>query len=72
MNSTILTSGGVVLCPASLLHAEKESGEMHIQFWFRVARSGHGQSDCRMVLAQQAIHESTHRLSSAKCTRSLG
>ena len=30
--------GGVVSCPASLSHAEKESGETRIQFWFRAAR----------------------------------
>ena len=28
-------------------HAEKGSGETCIQFWFRAARSGCGQSDCR-------------------------
>ena len=28
----------IVSCPASLSHAEKESGETRIQFWFRAAR----------------------------------
>ena len=41
---------GVVLCPASLSHAEKESGEMCIQFWFRAPRCWRGQSACRTVL----------------------
>ena len=31
-------------------HAEKGSGETRIQFWFRAARSGRGQSDCRTAL----------------------
>ena len=29
---------------------KKESGEACIQFWFRVARSGRSQSDCRTEL----------------------
>ena len=37
------------LVPSLLSHVEKEFGEMHIQFWFHVARSGCGQSDYRMV-----------------------
>ena len=34
----------LVSCPASLSHAEKESGETCIQFWFPVPRSWCGQS----------------------------
>ena len=48
---------GVVLCPASLSHAEKESGEMCIQFWFHGPRCWHGQSDCRTVLTSLALFE---------------
>ena len=40
----------VVSCPASLSHVEKESGEMRVQFYFRVPRPWHGQSDSRTVL----------------------
>ena len=49
---------GVVLCPASLSHAEKESGEMCIQFWFHGPRYWHGQSDCKKtVLTSLALFE---------------
>ena len=48
---------GVVLCPASLSLAEKESGEMCIQFWFRAPRCWRGQSDCRAVLTSLVLFE---------------
>ena len=48
---------GVVSCPASLLHTEKESDEMRIQFWFHAPRYWCGQSDCRIVLTSLALFE---------------
>ena len=39
----------IVSCLASLLHAENESGETSIQFWFRAPKSWRGQSDYRTV-----------------------
>ena len=47
----------LVLCPASLSHTEKESGEMRIQFWSRVPISWHSQSDCRTVLTSWPLFE---------------
>ena len=59
----------LVSCPASLSHAEKESGETRIQFWFRAARSRRVQSDCRTVLRHQEKIAMLHR---ALCTSVVG
>ena len=58
-SSVLKTTVGhwLVSCPDSLLHTEKESGETHIQFWFRAPRSWCGQSDCRTVLTSQTLFE---------------
>ena len=56
-NKSYVLRTNVVSCPASLSHADKESGETRIQFWFRAPRSRCGQSDCGMVLTSRALFE---------------